>query len=220
MRILLASLIAVVMLVAGGAAVSVDTTTAAAGSTHPATQRIVVRPVTSSGHASPGFTVRRQRKDQIDCSERDPSAGAVSRNIEQCSPSYEYAVACWKAAGHGQALCLRDPSTTRLAKIGTAGRFAATSRASRAQRAPLLIELTDGTRCSIRDGGAWGVQKSHPKWFGTYSCSHHGVVWAPPKAHHYGVNESQPSWTVRTGSDHGRLVTRHIARAYFVGTAK
>lgn len=218
MRALFVSLIAVVCGIATGAMASQATPTAA-GTAYPTTQRIVIRPVTVSGHASPGFSVRRQRKNPIDCSYPEPSPAAVSRNIEFCSPSYEYAIACWKAAGHGHALCLRDPRTRKLSRIPTSGKFAATRRPPRGQRAPLLIVLTDGTRCSIRDGGAWGMRKSQPNWVGTYSCSRHGVVWAPRKARHWGVDESAASWTVRTGGAHGRLVTRHIERSYFVGTA-
>jgi hypothetical protein len=101
------------------------------------------------------------------------------------------------------------------------GAFASTPALKAALRAPLLIVLTDGTRCAIRDGGAWGTLTSHPKWNGSYSCSKHGVVWAPPHSKRYGVNESGASWTVHTGpgGGSGGLTVRHIKRAYFVGTS-
>jgi hypothetical protein len=45
-------------------------------------------------------------------------------------------------------------------------------------------------------------------------------VWAAPSALHWGVNESTSDWTVKTApaSGDGPLVTRHVRRAFFVGT--
>lgn len=199
-------------------------TAAASGTTHAtpaATKKVVVRPVTSSGQAAPGFGVRGEPRGRVDCSFADPSAGAVSRNIESCSPSVEYAVACWKAAAHKSVLCLRDARVKRLVRIPRMGKFAATPPPKPADRAPLLVVLSDGTHCTIRDGGAWGQLKGHPRLFGTYSCDRHGAVWARSSAPHSGVNESHASWTVRTAEFGKRhLATRHVARAYFVGTAQ
>jgi hypothetical protein len=120
-----------------------------------------------------------------------------------------------------RALCMREPDKKKLVSIPLSGKFAKTALAPRKTRAPLLLVLTDGTKCSIRDGGAWGQLKSHPKWYGTYACEKHGVVWSPPKAHHYGIDESAAVWTVRTGpgGGKGKIVVRRIRRVYFVGTA-
>jgi hypothetical protein len=186
---------------------------------NPSTTRIVVRPVTKSGHAADNYKVRAEHSGSVDCSFADPSPGAVSRNIEFCSPSVEGAVACWKSATAHRVLCIRDPSAHKVVKIHRDGKFARTKLRPRAQRAPLLIVLRDGTRCDIRDGGAWGTLKSHPNWVGRYSCDHHGFVWSPATATHNGVNESKSSWTVRTSNGNKPVVVRHIARAYFVGTA-
>lgn len=184
------------------------------------THSVVVRPVTAAGHAASGFHVKVQHVS-IDCSSADPSPGAIDRDIELCSPSAAYAIACWKAATPGRALCMRDPRSHRLSRIRLDGSFAKTAAINPRWRAPLALVLSDGTKCSIRDGGAWGMLRSHPKWTGAYSCDKHGVVWAPPHAKHYGVDESSAAWTVHTasGSGHGRLTVRHVARAYFVGTA-
>lgn len=223
MRPPVAALLAVGGAIAVGVAgVSIGAPALGPGSSPAPTVRVVVRPVTSSGQTLAGYRVSGEREGSVDCSYREPSPGAVSRNIELCSPSYEYAVACWKAPAPHRVLCLRDPSRKRLVRLRRTGKFAKTGVTRPADRAPLLLVLDDGTRCSIRDGGAWGQLKSHPKWSGTYSCSRHGVVWSPPNAKHYGVDESQASWTVRTasGAGRGRLVTRHVRRAYFVGTAR
>jgi hypothetical protein len=188
---------------------------------HASTTRVVVRPVTKTGHAAANYTVHTERTGSVNCSFAEPSPGAVSRNIEFCSPSVEQAVACWKSAAAHRVLCIRNPGSHNLVRIPRSGKFARTKLAPRVQRAPLLIVLRDGTRCDIRDGGAWSTLKSHPNWVGRYSCDHHGDVWSPATATHNGVNESKPSWTVRTAARTGKgpVTVRPIARAYFVGTA-
>jgi hypothetical protein len=214
MRTMLAGLVVVAIAAIGNPGVAAN----AARASHPATAKVVVHPVTTTGHARAGFAVQSEPGDTVDCSFADPSPGALSRNIEFCSPSAAYAIACWKSATAHHVLCMRDPTAKKLVKLPRTGKFASTARAHKAQRAPLLIVLGDGTRCSIRDGGAWGTLQSHPNWAGSYSCDHHGVVWTPPNAKHNGVNESTASWTVRTApaSGQGQLVTRRVKRAYFV----
>jgi hypothetical protein len=178
----------------------------------------VVRPVTSTGHVRAGFTVSGEPSGQVDCSVADPSPGAVNRNIEFCSPSAEYAIACWKAAAPHKVLCMRNPRGKRVYRIARLGAFAPTALAPHRQRAPLAMNLGDGDHCSIRDGGTGAIRQGHPQWVNTYYCVHDGVVWQKPGAAHLGVNESSASWTVVTGGATGPLVTRHVAKAWFVGT--
>jgi hypothetical protein len=221
LRVVLMTVLSTVLV---GAAFTTPIATASEPSTAapPATKSIIIRPVTSAGKPASGFHVSTQKGLSIDCSAPAfPSPGAVDRNIQECSPSAAYAIACWKAAKAHHALCMRNPSSHRLYQISLMGSFAKSPRVKPKLRAPLLIVLTDGTRCSIRDGGAWGTLKVHPTWPGTYSCTKHGDVWSPPNANHNGVNESAASWWVRTASasGKGKLTVRHIKRAYFVGTA-
>jgi hypothetical protein len=187
-----------------------------------ATVRIVVRPVTAGGVPASGFhvTTDDRRADAVDCSDPNASPGAVSRNVEPCSPSAAYAIACWNAAAAHHVLCSRDPSSKRVYSIRRTGKFADTGLDSKRNRAPILLLLRDGTKCFVRDGGAWGQLTSHPNWYGTYSCDQHGNVWSPPYAPHHGVDESQPTWTVHTSpsSGNGRVTIRAVAQAYFVGT--
>lgn len=213
--------VTVVALALGGLALVQDATATTTASTSKPTVKVVVRPVTSTGHARPGFTVTAERSGRVDCSEANPSPGAVSRNIEWCSPSVEDAVACWKAAtARPRVLCMRDPRRAKLARIPRSGKFAATGLAPRRDRAPLVIRLRDGDHCSIRDGGTSSQLRSHPNWYVTYYCVHDGAVWAPLSAPHSGINESSATWTVRTApaSGQGKLVTRRVAKAWFVGT--
>jgi hypothetical protein len=206
---------AIALLLSGG--VGLDA--AAGATTLTATVRVVVRPVTSTGHVSVGFTLKTEPTGAVDCSSKEPSPGAVDINIEFCSPSAEYAIACWNAALAHRVLCVRNPRSKDVIRIPRIGAFANTSVAPAAFRAPLLMKLADGDFCSIRDGGAWGTLTGHPNLFGTYACVHAGIVWASASARHFGVNESHPVWTVQTApAGNHALVTRHVAKAWFVGT--
>src|SRR4051812_41993459 len=62
------------------------------------TDRVVLRPVTSSGHAAAGYKVVKEPDHPVDCSIPDPSVAGVNKNILFCSPSAAYAVACWRSA--------------------------------------------------------------------------------------------------------------------------
>ena len=186
-----------------------------------ATVRVTVRPVTSTGHVRTGYTITHEPTGGVDCSVPVPSSGAVNENIDFCGPSTEYAVACWKAAAATpHVYCLRNPRVHTVVKIPRIGPFAQTAAPGPAQLAPLAIDLRDGDHCSIRDGGVTGTLQSHPQWVATYFCLNDGAIWAPLTANHQGVNESNPSWTVRTApaSGVGAIVVRHVTKAWFVGT--
>lgn len=208
-----------------GAALLATTAAADASSASTtATRQIVVRPVTSSGHAAHGFSVRKEGGVKLDCSFPSPSPAAVDKNILECSPSAAYAVACWKAAQHKRTLCLEDPTKPKLIKFGYAGKFAKSAPPKKHQTAPLRIQLANGEICSIRDGGAWGQLRKHPNWFATYGCAgSHGsdAIWAGQHARHLGIDESSSSWTVKVASQTGneKVHVRHVVKAYFVGTA-
>lgn len=202
-----------------GLAVAVNASSAAAARRATATVRTVVRPVTSTGHPAPGFTLHSEPTGSVDCSTQVPSPGAVSPNIEFCSPAYEYAIACWKSAVAQRALCIRNPNSTDVYRIPRTGAFASTPVAPVKYRAPLLIKLGDGDFCAIRDGGAWGSLTGHPNLFGTYGCVNDGIVWATASAPHFGINESQVLWRVRVApAGNHDLVTKSVVRGWFVGT--
>jgi hypothetical protein len=219
MRTRIAIAIAAVAVTAGsvfaGAAAGAATTSAAA------TVKITVRPVTTSGHAASGFTVNGEPTGSLDCTDGAPSQGAVDKNILQCFPDAEYAIACWKSTSH-HALCMRNPAKAELAKIPYAGQFANTAPPTAKQLAPLRLVLDNGAKCGIRDGGAWGSLKHHPQWQGAYSCTKGGDVWLLPSSNHNGVNESHAAWTVHTAdasTAKQKVTIRKVVKAYFVGTA-
>jgi hypothetical protein len=208
-------------LVGGDVATARATTSALPVAASPPTRSVIIRPVTSAGQPARGFHARTQQTDPIDCSTAAPSPSSVDRNVDWCAPEDAYAIACWQTVTAHHALCMFNPSTHRLYRVPLTGSFASTAVVKARTRAPLLIVLADGARCSIRDGGAWGpAPKAHPNWAPFYGCSKRGVVWGPPHAKHYGINESRASWTVRTSAaTTGKLTIRRVKRAYFVGTA-
>lgn len=188
-----------------------------------ATHIIIVRPVNASGHAEPGFAITPPPdliRFPIDCSYPEPAPAAVSPNIEWCTPTVASALACWKAAAAHKTLCMQGPRSHKLVRFARRGRFAPTDLAPAQQRAPLAMVLGDGDYCSMRSGGAWTSPPGHPRLVGYYVCRHDGAVWARAGAAHQGIDESQPTWTVRTAHFTSRhLVTHRVVRAWFVGTA-
>lgn len=185
------------------------------------TKLIVVRPVTSSGHPVPGFTVSAEPGGSVDCSFAEPSPAAVSPNIDVCSPSAEYAVACWKSFKVHRVYCLRDPQSHEVVQIPRRGAFAKTPVAKPAHRAPLAMILGDGDKCDLRSGGTGPILNGHPHLVATYYCASGGAVWALTSGAHLGVNESSNTWVVRTSPGGAHPLRAHrVAKAYFVGTKR
>ena len=210
---------AIVAVLAGAAAAAVLAPQAASAATLTHTVRTVVRPVTTTGHVAPGFHRVLESGGEVDCSFASPSPAGVNRNIESCSPSAEYAVACWHAASRHYALCFRNAHSHRVYKIHLASTFARTPRST--DRAPLLMKLADGVHCSLRSGGAGPSLPTHPNLFATYYCSDGTAVWASDHSRHLGINETHPVWRVRVARDgDSTLVRRRVAHAWFVGTAQ
>lgn len=180
--------------------------------------RVVVRPVTHSGLPAPGYSVVRERDDSFLCTD-GPSPVAVDANIRFCGYSATNTVACWKSAVPTTVLCLRDPRTRTLARISYQLRFAPT--AAPAHPVPQALVLDDGTRCLIRDGGAWNLLPGHPTWVGWYSCSGARDVYGPLGGN--GIDQTTHNWTVHTvrfsAGKAPTIVTHSVKTAYYVGSA-
>jgi hypothetical protein len=210
-RVLVPAAALVTLALSGAAAL------AAPGHAEPATQRIVVRPVTSAGRPAAGFTAKAERQLTVDCSDGDSSPAAVDDDIALCSPAAAYPAACWKSARRHHVLCLRDARKPMLARIALSGAFAPTTAPKRP--VPLDMVLGDGRFCELRIGGAGPTLPHHPRYEATYYCTHGSAVWG--KDQRIGINRSHRTWTVRvarTDSKSGKLTTRRVAKAYFVGT--
>lgn len=208
-------------LCAASAALAVATTaialsaSASAASAAPATKKITLRPVTATHHAATGYHVVTVNGSSIDCQGAPASRVAVDRDIVECGPAYQYAVACWHAATPRFALCLRDPFGNAIDRI-RAQHFSANHVGPRKHPAPFGLVLDNGAKCTIRYGGAWGAPRQHPRWVGYYSCTRGGFVYAP-RSSHVGINRSQSSWTVWT-SRGARVHLHHVVKASYAGT--
>lgn len=208
-RVLL-STFALAAVVAASSAGSADAT----GSPAPTvdhTTRIVLRPVTTTGTAAPGYAVHRE-PGSVDCS--DQSVSAVDRGIDTCYPTAMYVPSCWKSSNH-TVLCLRSVSDTRLVRVRYSGAFV--NHAAVKVRSPQGLRLVGGGTCSIRIGGAWGQAPGHPTWLGFYACGN-GALYGPPDGD--GIDRSQPVWRVHVLHSDGSIVTRRVAVATYVGTAR
>ncbi len=181
------------------------------------TQRIVLRPVTARGSVAPGYVVSKHLDESVTCSSTQPSRAAIDNDIDECSPTAANAGACWAGPTPNTALCLRDPFATRVDLLRTTSAVPP-ARASKVP-SPAGLVLTDGTRCTLRLGGAWAELDGHPNLYGTYACGSR-AVWGP--ANSDGINRTGTQWTAQLApmSGHGSLQTVTIARADFVGTAR
>jgi hypothetical protein len=177
----------------------------------------VVRPITAANHLAPGFSATTEHRGFVDCTPAEASPVAVDGDILACSPSSEYAVACWRAQLPGWVRCLRDPFGAKVVRIRASVPKAKVAVPTGA--APFGLRLGDGERCTIRDGGAFGAPAHHPHWDAFYSCTGGGAVWAPAsRAATNGIDQAQPLWTVVVGTTTGPLHTRTVVGAVFVGT--
>lgn len=190
----------------------------------PRTRQIVLRPVTDTGRAAPGYTTVVLSADhQLDCggSSRHhayQSPVAVDTGPVACSPSSEYALACWNGPSATTALCYQDPWQRQVVQVHTGGRLPVERAPERPS--PLGVVLSDGTRCSLRGGGAWALLDGHPDMYARYGCEGGMALWAGRRAD--GIDRAQPLWTVRLAptSGHGRLRAATVRSAYFVGASR
>src|SRR5437016_6012756 len=99
-------LLSLISLFASGGAAAMALAATHSVPAHAATHLITVRPVTGSGTPATGFHAKHEKGLTIDCTGASASPGAVDANIDLCSPSAAYAIACWKSATAHQALCI------------------------------------------------------------------------------------------------------------------
>ncbi|TFC97060.1 MULTISPECIES: hypothetical protein [Cryobacterium] len=195
--------------------------TPTAGPAAPATERIVVRPVTEDGLPAAGFTATDDMTVTLECGSTAlnarPSPVAVDDNILNCSPSSAFGVACWQDPDPGFAVCFRDPWGLEVVRLPSTGSFPASVAFAEAR--PLGLLLSDGERCLIRSGGVWNVLDQHPDWYGTYACTGNRALWAESDD---GIDRTTPRWTVNLAPLSGTepLHIRDVVAAYYVGTAE
>jgi hypothetical protein len=183
------------------------------------TTSVVVRPVSRTADVTAGYSVSREKPGSLNCTAGMASPGAVDPDILECSPSAEYATACWLSHVPHRSLCLRDPREKRLVSLKRDGVMAQSLPSITSKRGPLGLRLADGTYCSIRIGGAGAILQGHRHYGITYYCQHGEAAWTPFAGRIWGIDRAHPVWTVRTApaNGHGKLRTRNVTKAWFVG---
>ncbi|BBZ11725.1 hypothetical protein [Mycobacterium branderi] len=173
--------------------------------------------VNSSGKPVNGYheiTDVQSVPDDADCTE--PSPAAVSKNIYRCWPAAYAADVCWSAAGL-DLLCMNDPWAKELHRIRASAALPQVNPPK--IPTPVALTLDDGTRCRLRNGGAWGYRYDDLRGF--YACTGRPdmVVLAPMNADP--IDRSSPAWSVRVGPGQAKDAsspppsTHRVQRAWF-----
>lgn len=194
-----------------------------AGADPPATQVITVMAVGPSGDAINGYQVASGPGNvgqASACSE--PSPSAVADNVYYCSPSAAGAGTCWPSTP-GSLLCVDNPWDMRLHRVTFDGQLPPVH--ATANPDPFALTLDDGTRCLLRNGGAWGGRADG--YVGVYGCGGAGsdlaVLWLPSQGAGSCIDRSSAAWTVkvgRLGAPDAVLPppqTRAVTAAWFAG---
>lgn len=154
----------------------------------------------------------------FDC---EASPSAVSSDIYYCSPSAAAADVCWPST-HATVLCVDDPWSKELHRLTPHDPLPQVQPTPAPQ--PFALLLDDGTRCRLRNGGAWGGRDDG--LVGAYGCFDGApTVLGPsdPKPGDAVIDRSRPAWTVRVGelgAGDAHLPppqTRTVVTAWFAG---
>jgi len=149
-----------------------------------------------------------------------PSPSAVAANIYYCSPSAAGASTCWPSKS-GSLLCVDNPWDKRMHQV-TYGDPLPPVQPTAAPE-PFAMVLDDGTRCTIRNGGAWGGRDDG--YEGTYYCGDSSPNrYLLGRGAGSGIDRSTPAWTVQVGqlgtptTHFPPAQTRAVTTAWFAGT--
>lgn len=114
----------------------------------------VPNPYTAKDVLRPGWKVvlKANPNEPISCFDESPAA--LVSGTYFCGASANNAHACYAKPGYAHRItCIVDPMRKELIEYAVAGSLPKTSAA--ANPLPLGIELTGGTSCLLRNGGAW-----------------------------------------------------------------
>lgn len=181
---------------------------------------VTLEPVRRSGALVAGWSAGPlDPSQQLDCTGASSSPAALSPAVMDCAPSAATADTCWASATAGQALCLQDPWSRRLARYAVSGALP-TQVPAVAHADPLGLQLADGRHCRLRDGGSGEFQAGHPTWVEWYYCGGSILtsLWGPQDTG-APIDRSKPVWTVQFGSPTGTLTKVAVAKAFYVATA-
>lgn len=187
------------------------------------TDVITVIPVDAAGQPANGYQVipRQSWPNLSDCP--GPSPAAVGNDVYTCEPASANAAVCWPAPA--SLLCLYDPWTQALRRFPSPGELPQVQPL--ANPMPFALQLDDGTRCVLPQGGAWGgradgLVPAYGCGQGTWS---QGALIRADLDPALAIDRSQPMWTVFIGQlgppttpfDPPRR--RAVAAVWFAGSA-
>jgi hypothetical protein len=183
----------------------------------PRTTVVTVVAMRESGEPAPGYTVTEQ-DGPVDCDAASPAA--VGADVVACSPSAASADVCWVRPDRQTLLCGGRPWEKSLIRVTSTLPVPATPKPATAE--PWGLELADGAKCRLRNGGAWGGRADG--YVGMYWCDRADeFVLIPGDDGTHFVDRSTPTWTVHVGDlgDPGQTLpaprTVDVVTAYFAG---
>nr|WP_231589416.1 hypothetical protein [Mycobacterium haemophilum] len=151
-----------------------------------------------------------------------PSPSAVAENIYYCSPSAASAGTCWPSTPESL-LCVDDPWDKRLHRVTYGGQLPPVQPTTTPN--PFALVLDGGTRCLLRNGGAWAGRDDG--YVGVYGCgepsANLAVLWLPNQGARTCIDRSAPVWTVKVGqlgtpnTHFPPPQTRTVTTAWFAG---
>ncbi|MEJ1109518.1 MULTISPECIES: hypothetical protein [unclassified Kribbella] len=162
------------------------------------TEVIRVNPLAASGEVKPGWQIE-DTGEGLECAPFDegyPSPAAVSANIYSCGSAASGADVCWVAAG-GPAICGGEPWEKKVYRW-TLVDSALPAVKPEADPWPWGLQLADGTRCRLRNGGSWSGRPDG--WNGAYYCKGVDfVVLSDSNDNYRHLDRSSPTWKVWIG---------------------
>ena len=189
----------------------------------PPTQAITTVAIGPSGQPINGYREAPSQSNVTAVSEcTTPSPSAVADNVYYCSPSAADAGTCWPSAP-GSLLCVDNPWDMRVHRVTYGGALPPVRPTPTPD--PFAMVLDDGTRCLLRNGGAWGGRDDG--YVGVYGCgdpsANLAVLWLPSQGPGTCIDRSAPVWTVNVGqlgtpaTHFPAPQTRAVAAAWFAG---
>jgi hypothetical protein len=162
------------------------------------TQVILVVAVDANGQPANGYREVLKAGSAPQVSDCTASPATVAGNVYLCSPAAAAADVCW-ASPPGSLLCLNDPWDKGLHRVAHSEELPHVKAPMSPEPFALLLE--DGTKCRLRNGGAWDGRDEGP--VAAYGCLGSDLavlVPSQPDALAAAIDRAQPMWTVKVGA--------------------
>jgi hypothetical protein len=159
----------------------------------PATKVVNIVAMNPDGTPATGYTTDNKASTQLEADGCYPSFAAVSADIVSCAPTAAGANVCWVGPDRTALVCGMSPWEKRVLLYTASGPVPTAPPAVNPQ--PWGLVLADGSRCQIRNGGAWPGRADD--YNGAYSCEG-PTEYVLANSDRY-VDRSRPTWTVKVG---------------------